>query len=748
MEELIFRTKVESGKSVKETEELEDAISGVGSAAEEAGEKGAAALAKLNKETQEGAHSFEHANELVAKYIEISRVAGEETPVGQEAIRIAKELAEAIEHIGTVSADTAAHSGNLEASLATSETLVQGYGAIAGAQAAVGIESEALTESMEKLEGVEALLVGIEQVRAGLSKEGVVLTKAKVIWSKAATAAEYIYALAVGTTTGAMKALRIAMLAIPLIAIIALIVAAVAALASFFSAAEVAEDINNKLNASFERQTELLEANERAFRRNAKNKRDLMVSQNATADELFEAEKERLEGEEVLRKKNLKTLKAIIPVKTLAYKQALAEENWELAKTIREETKAMRDKYAGFRELDGQYAIDRQILENKRRNEIAKEAEQEEKERAQRGRTYAKKAADRRAAEAKTRLEEQRLFEDLLVENIEDSEDRQLAKLKLANKRELEEIKTKYGENSKVVAEAEAKQLTEYYALLETFRVARDRANDAEELKKRQNEQTAAEAARRSEKARLEGKLIQMREDAEAVLEIEKELALFVMEQALAQENATEGEKFKIRQEYAEKIDALNAQVVDKEKQRQKDLAEATRTTTEMGLDAAQGLADAFFDWKIGKAEEGSKAELEAEKKKFAINKKLQIAQAIMQGIQSVQAAYSSGSAIPIVGAVTGPAFAAAAGIAAALNVAKIKNTSFSGGGSGSVASAATPSVSIPTVQGQTEDNSTTTETQGLEDTSTVTSQVVILQSELDLSFAENEEVSIVSNVG
>ena len=68
-------------------------------------------------------------------------------------------------------------------------------------------------------------------------------------------------------------------------------------------------------------------------------------------------------------------------------------------------------------------------------------------------------------------------------------------------------------------------------------------------------------------------------------------------------------------------------------------------------------------------------------KKKFEIDKKQQIAAAVIQGIQSVLSAFSSGSAIPVVGAVTGPAFAALAAIAAAKNIQAIKSTTYQGGG-------------------------------------------------------------------
>lgn len=267
---------------------------------------------------------------------------------------------------------------------------------------------------------------------------------------------------------------------------------------------------------------------------------------------------------------------------------------------------------------------------------------------------------------------------------------------------------------------------------------------------------------RKNQKALLEGRLIEqqqhekelvgakyktLQENFEIEQELKKELAQFEMEEALLQENLTEGEKFKIRQEYLAKIDAINQESADKEKQRQKDIQEAGKQVLQMGLDAAQNLSDAFFDYKISKAAKGSAEELKLEKKKFEINKKLQIAQAIMQGVQATQAAFASGSAIPIVGAVTGPLFAAAAATVSALNIAKIRGTSFeSGSTSTNTPSASTPSVNIPEVQGQ---DSVTTSTQGLQgSTAQPITKVVLVDSELKASLGNNQQVSIVSNVG
>ena len=110
-----------------------------------------------------------------------------------------------------------------------------------------------------------------------------------------------------------------------------------------------------------------------------------------------------------------------------------------------------------------------------------------------------------------------------------------------------------------------------------------------------------------------------------------------------------------------------------------------------------QNLSDSIFAAKLAQAKKGSAEEERLARKQFDINKKLQIAQALIQAPQAIMAAYSSGSAIPIVGAITGPLFAAAAAITTAAQISKIKNATFSGGGSvGGGAGASAPSVNVP----------------------------------------------------
>lgn len=745
-EELIFRTVVDTGKSVKDVQKLNDELENTNEQVDELGEKGSEALDTLNDKVEAGGMTMREMKKAAKEYMDIAAQAGRETPVGQEAIRAAGELGDKMGDLRTEMQNAGTDGANLKAALQFGGAVVAGFGAIKGAMALFGNESKAVQETMMKLQVVTAVLTGIEQIRAALEKESLVVTKAKVLWDKLATVGQYLYTVAIGTTTGAMKALRIAMMAIPIIAIIAAIVALIAILAEFLSSEKKAEAMNNALNESFERQNKALEANERAFKRNSDNKRALMEADGATAQALLDFDKKRIDTEELNRQKSLSLLETNIAAKKQALIQAGKEANLELINSIKDEIAAQQGKYYSLRELDGQYVVDKALLDKKYAADKAKQDEDDANKLAQKQKEWAKAAKDAREKEAQLQLDQQHLLEDLLVSNIEDANARKLATLQLQQQREMDETIKKYGAKSSVIAQLEIKQAADMQTLKDE--IATQAAADQADADKKALEakDALAETERKNKKAELEGEIIQERDNFEALQKLKLEQAQLEMDQALEATNLTEGEIFKIKQEYQQKVDEINKETADKELARQKSMKDATENVLKMGLEAGQNLADAFFDYKIQKAKDGSAEELRLEKRKFEINKKLQIAQAIMQGTQAVLAAFASGSAIPIIGPVAGPAFAAAAGVVSALNIAKIAATQFDGAGIGT----STPSTTAPSVNIAQPDARTSTSTNkiGNQNNSSGPQKVVLVDSDLKAAIVNNSQVSVVSSIG
>lgn len=169
-------------------------------------------------------------------------------------------------------------------------------------------------------------------------------------------------------------------------------------------------------------------------------------------------------------------------------------------------------------------------------------------------------------------------------------------------------------------------------------------------------------------------------------------IAILQNEEQLALQNTelTESARAEIIAKYEDQITKEKQTQLDKRKKYQED-AQAAEFKSASDVMSAIDSLDQLFTEIAGNRNNQSAAQKEkTARKEFAINKALQISNAVMQGIQGVLAAYASGSATPIVGAVLGPIDAAAAGAVAAANVAKIAASQFKSSGSGASISAST----------------------------------------------------------
>jgi hypothetical protein len=100
--------------------------------------------------------------------------------------------------------------------MSLAEGIVGGFTAAQGAMALFGDENEEVQKALLKVQSAMALLNGIQAVNNALKKEEGFLTAANIAKTKIMTAVQGRYAAVVGTTTGAMKLLRLAGAAIPI----------------------------------------------------------------------------------------------------------------------------------------------------------------------------------------------------------------------------------------------------------------------------------------------------------------------------------------------------------------------------------------------------------------------------------------------------------------------------------------------------------------------------------------------------
>jgi hypothetical protein len=697
-EEIIFNTKVNTGDSKKSVDDLDKSLKGVGKEVNGLGKKVSSPFEELKAKVEAGGMSMREMNKAIKDFQSIALQAGRTSPIGQEALQQAARMKDTVTDLRNETSRLANDHKNLQGVMELGGGIVAGYGAVKSSMALLGVENENLAKSMQKIMAVQTLLNSVNQIKIMLEKESSAMLLLNTVRTKAMTVATVVYTTAVGTTTGAMKLLRIAMLALPIMLIIAGIAALVAALAGFFSEAEKAEEMNNKLNDSFNRQNKAIEANERAYKRNSDNKRALMVAEGADAEELHEFDMKRMKDEELARQKNVKFLASQIDKKRDAYKQALKEENYELAKTIREEIEAHRDKYKSLKELDGQYAADKKLAEINRNNEKKEEDEKDAQAQADRNKKYAEDARKKREEEAKKKLELEKTLADLTIANIQDENQRAIAELALKQEREREDLRQKYGENATLEAELKQKQTNDMLALMDAQDKAYEEQQEATNIKEAEQRKAAAELANRDRKAELETKLINITEDFYAEQELKAELALIEMETLLENDQLTANERLKIEAEYNEKIRELKEQTTEHDNQLTTDAINNGIEWAEKSLNALTGLSDAYFANKLSKVEKGSKAEEALMRKQFKMNKAMQLGGAI---VDSGKAVMASLAASPIaIGAVPNPAgIASLAFVAAnsAASIAKIMATKFEGGSSPRVEAPNIPSTSAAT---------------------------------------------------
>jgi hypothetical protein len=219
--------------------------------------------------------------------------------------------------------------------------------------------------------------------------------------------------------------------------------------------------------------------------------------------------------------------------------------------------------------------------------------------------------------------------------------------------------------------------------------------------------------------------------------DIANQVALLQLKRDIELQNTelTESEKLLIKEKYA---------------QQEKELTEVSTADTfaiaQASNDGMQALSDLYFMVKTRNLQKGSAAELKAAKDQFKINKALAITSATIQGVQAVLAAYSSGSAIPVVGAVTGPLFAALAAVTVGANIAKIASAKFDAGGAGgggaSVTAPSAPNIAPPT-QGSTQLNTDGTIKQQPSKSDNVIKAVVV---ETDVTKTQKRVGSIETN--
>jgi hypothetical protein len=208
-------------------------------------------------------------------------------------------------------------------------------------------------------------------------------------------------------------------------------------------------------------------------------------------------------------------------------------------------------------------------------------------------------------------------------------------------------------------------------------------------------------------------------------------------------------------EEYARRIEEINKNLNEKLADEDRKLRDEKIAYVNAGLDAAAGafnsiasLSEAVNAVQIANAEGNEAKQEQLRKKGFEQNKKMQIAQATMSGIQGVINALTAQSTIPEpFGSILKGVNAAIVAGTTIANIAKIKSTKYGGGGSVSPdtggGGAAAAQRSMPNVSFTGGNNQNTVSAGGATDTSMTVTAVV---SETEITDVQNKNANRVKN--
>jgi len=150
-------------------------------------------------------------NKQIQAYQSIALSAGRETPIGREALEKASQLRDKYVDIQNETKRLADDHRNLNGVMELASIGVAGYGAVQGAMALTGVESEALQKSMQKLMAAQTLLNSVNTIAKSLEKESASMLLLKDLRLKALTVSQTIYTAVTGKSTQATKLFKIAL---------------------------------------------------------------------------------------------------------------------------------------------------------------------------------------------------------------------------------------------------------------------------------------------------------------------------------------------------------------------------------------------------------------------------------------------------------------------------------------------------------------------------------------------------------
>lgn len=711
-EEIIFKVGVDTGDSVQDVNKVGDAIENVGKDAK----KTDGSFVNLRGELRKLTIQLQGLDPASKEFETVARRAGQ---IKEEMRGVADAINDA---------DPEKFGGKFQR---TAEGIAGAFSAVTGAQALFGQQSEEIEKQMLKVQGAIALTQGIsamKELKNDATDLGMSIKNTVVNAFKSLTTAEMInaaetgsltllqkgYAIAVGTSTGAMKAFRIALAATGIGLLVVALGFLVEKMISYMSSTDDATKAQDRLTASTKRFNAERERMNKKLNDSIEFEKNYAKAVGASEEKIYEIEKQGFKKRELQRESdywaNIQRISTLREKK----KNALSAENMDLVKSINEEITNIKTKNNELIDLKYQLQREEKVLTAQHNTDLKNEQNDANKEALAKQKEYSQKNKEQREKDAQDQLALKRKISDLLIANIKDDDERERAALAEKQKRELEDLTTQYGKK-KEFAELE-KQLKIQQGI--------EVAKLEEEQKKAKDEKAKAEIekANNDAKALLEADIIRAEENFNLKQQKRIELENLDFAQQMQNTELTNGERELLKAQHEANLLDIAKESTERQKQLDKELADAKNFLVEQTSNMFGQLASS--------AKQGS-----AIQKAFAVTQlTIDTAKSISSTIAGATAAAAAGGpAAPFL--LAGYIAQGVATVTSAMNTAK------------KLLNAPLPNVAPPTINRPNETAQTTQQgtSQGIQAQSTY--KVVVVDSDITKMQDKTKKVNAISTI-
>lgn len=564
-EEIIFKVGVDTGDSVQDVNKVGDAIENVGKDAK----KTDGSFVNLRKELKQLTIQLQNLDPASKEFETVARRAGQ---IKEQMRGVADSINDA---------DPEKFGGKFQR---TAEGIAGAFSAVTGAQALFGQQSEEIEKQMLKVQGAIALTQGIsamKELKNDATELGMSIKNTVVNAFKSLTTAEMInaaetgsltllqkgYAIAVGTSTGAMKAFRIALAATGIGLLVVALGFLVEKMISYMSSTDDATKAQDRLTASTKRFNAERERMNKKLNDSIEFEKNYAKAVGASEEKIYEIEKQGFKKRELQRESdywaNIQRISTLREKK----KNALNAENMDLVKSINEEITNIKTKNNELIDLKYQLQREEKVLTAQHNTDLKNEQNDANKEAIAKQKEYSQKNKEQREKDAQDQLALKRKISDLLIANIKDDDERERAALAEKQKRELEDLTTQFGKK-KEFAELE-KQLK----IQQGIEVAK--LEEEQKKAKDEKEKAEIEKANNDAKSRLEAEIIRAEEDFNLKQQKRIELENLDFAQQMQNTELTNGERELLKAQHEANLVAIAKESTERQKQLDKELADA-----------------------------------------------------------------------------------------------------------------------------------------------------------------------------